>query len=189
MSWIDGLAQFLRWLVRPERAPEPPVGRPSEAPGDPLAYKLALDEAIRALEGQRASLDELRARAGILLSAALLIGALLGGPAAERSSLSYVLAAAVFLVLSVALSLLVLRPSGGWRFNVGTRALLRDYIESDQPATLAELHRSLAWFLDDDYGENQRKLKWLYRTFSAASILVAGETIMWLVAIVQPRSP
>ena len=189
MTWLEGLEQFLRWLVRPERALEPQVERSEEAPGDPVAYKLALDEAIRAVEGQRKSLDELRSRAGILLSSALLIGALLGGPASQTNSLNYVVFAASLLVLAVAASLLVLRPTGGWKFSVGTRALLRDYIESDKPATIPELHRSLAWHMDDDYLENQRKLKWLYRVFSLASILVVGETIMWLVAILQPRTP
>jgi hypothetical protein len=189
MTWLDGLEQFLRWLIRPERRIEPKTERSEEAPGDAVAYRLALDEAIRALEGQRESLDELRARAGILLSAALLIGALLGGPASQTNGLNYVTTAAVLLVLAVAASLLVLRPTGGWKFSVGTKALLRDYIESDKPATIPELHRSLAWHMDDDYAENQRRLKWLYRIFSGASILVVGETIMWLVAIMQPRTP
>jgi hypothetical protein len=189
MTWLDGLEQFLRWLIRPEGRIEPKTERSKEAPGDPDAYRLALDEAIRALEGQRGSLDELRARAGILLSAALLIGALLGGPASQTSGANYVTTAAVLLVIAVAASLLVLRPTGGWRFSVGTKALLKDYIESDKPATLPELHRSLAWYLDDDYAENQRRLKWLYRLFTGASILVVGETILWLVAIMQPRTP
>lgn len=189
MTWFDGLAQFLRWLIRPERRIEPKTERSEEAPGDAVAYRLALDEAIRALEGQRESLDELRARAGILLSAALLIGALLGGPASQTNGLNYVVAASVLLVLAVAGSLLVLRPTGGWKFSVGTKALLKDYIESDKPATVPELHRSLAWHMDDDYMENQRRLKWLYRIFTGASILVVGETIMWLVAIMQPRTP
>lgn len=189
MTWLDGLEQFLRWLVRPERRVEPVTERSEEARGDPVAYRLALDEAIRALEGQRESLDELRARAGILLSAALLVGALLGVPASQTQSLNYVLAASILLAIAVAASLLVLRPTGGWKFSVGTKALLKDYIESDPPATIPELHRSLAWHMDDDYGENQRRLKWLYRTFTTASIVVVGETIMWLIAIVQPRTP
>jgi hypothetical protein len=65
VTWVDGLEQFLRWLIRPERRIEPKTERSEEAPGEPVAYRLALDEAIRALEGQRQSLDELRARAGI----------------------------------------------------------------------------------------------------------------------------
>jgi hypothetical protein len=51
MTWLDGLAQFLRWLIRPERRIEPKTERSEEAPGDAVAYRLALDEAIRALEG------------------------------------------------------------------------------------------------------------------------------------------
>lgn len=189
MTWVDGLEQFLRWLIRPERRIEPTTERSEEAPGDPDAYRLTLDEAVRALEGQRESLDELRARAGILLSAALLIGALLGGPASQTTGVNYVTWAAALLVLGVAASLLVLRPTGGWKFSVGTKALLKDYIESDKPATMPELNRSLAWHMDEDYGENQRRLKWLYRIFTVASILVVGETVLWLVAIMQPRVP
>ncbi len=62
MTWLEGLGRFLLWLARPEQRVADPDKTSSEAPGDPIAYELALSEAIRAIEGQRKSLDELRAR-------------------------------------------------------------------------------------------------------------------------------
>ena len=50
------------------------------------AYKLAYDEAVRGLGHQQLRLDDFRARAGIVLSAAAITTSLLGARALERDS-------------------------------------------------------------------------------------------------------
>ena len=50
------------------------------------AYKLAYDEAVRGLAHQQSRLDDFRARAGIVLSAAAIATSLLGGQALQRGS-------------------------------------------------------------------------------------------------------
>jgi hypothetical protein len=187
ISWTDVCA-FARWLLWPERRVQEPPAPSSEAPGDPAAYELAYREAVRAIEGQRVTVDELRGRTGTLLSAALLVGALLGGPASQTTGQGYVVGACAFLLVALALSLVVLRPMAGWRFRVGTQRLLRDYVENAKAASIAELHRSLAWYIDADYTDNEKKLRWLYRGFAMASLCVAAETMLWLAAILQPRA-
>ena len=131
MTWLEGLGRFLLWLARPEQRVADPARTSSEAPGDPIACELALSEPIRAIEGQRKSLDELRARAGILLSTALIVGALLGGPASNTDSVWSVIIAAGFLVVTVGLALVILRPTGGWKSCVERRSRAG---ECDDPA-------------------------------------------------------
>lgn len=188
MSRLSDLRPSLgRWLLAEPTSSVPAATRLSEASGDPDAYALLYAEAVRALDGQRDGLNELRSRTGILLSSALIIGGLLGTPATAAGNATAILAASGFLAGAAAFSLYLLWPTPGWRFTMGTKSLLADYIEHVDPATMPELHRSLAWHLDKDYTDNQVKLDRLYRAFIIAGVLVLLETMMWLVAIVYPE--
>ncbi|MDA8202611.1 MAG: hypothetical protein M0Z49_07615 [Chloroflexi bacterium] len=109
----------------------------------------------------------------------------LGPPALEKGASPPVIVGAALLLLSVGAAVFVLLPSTGWRFVVGTRALLRDYIEADPPATMAELHRSLAWHLEDDWDQNQGQPTRRYVVFAVSAVAVIGETIALLTAIAQ----
>src|SRR5689334_10714906 len=98
-----------------------------EAPGDPEAYRLLYTEAVRAIEGQRLAVDELRSRSAVLLSAATLLGGFLGPQAAAKMTgnvgAAFVLGnlAGACLVLAVVVLLYVIRPTGGWRFDSDVR--------------------------------------------------------------------
>lgn len=154
------------------------------APGDVDVYKVAFDEAVRAIEGQRSSVDEIRSRSGILLSAAAIVTGFLGPSALQPGSpslVSYV--AAALLVATVAPIVFVLLPTPGWAFSIGTKNLLRDYIEADPPASMVELFRSLAWYLEVDWEANQKLLDVRYRLFTFAALALVGETMAWLIAI------
>jgi hypothetical protein len=80
------------------------------------AYKLAYDEAVRGLAHQQSRLDDFRARAGIVLSAAAIATSLLGGQALQRGSTTLWawVALACFIGVS-ALTLLLLLPRR-WEF-------------------------------------------------------------------------
>jgi hypothetical protein len=154
------------------------------APGDLDAYKVAFDEAVRAIEGQRASVDEIRTRSGILLSAAAIITGFLGPSALQPGSTFVIaLAAAALLLATVGPIVFVLLPTDGWAFSVGTKNLLRDYIEGDDPASMQELYRSLAWYLEVDWEANKELLDVRYRLFTIAALALVGETMAWLIAI------
>jgi hypothetical protein len=77
----------------------------------------------------------------------------------------------------------VLLPTQGWAFSVGTKNLLRDYVESDPPASIGELYRSLAWYLEVDWEANKELLDVRYRLFTLAALALVGETMAWLIAI------
>ncbi|HVA73455.1 MAG TPA: hypothetical protein VNF71_02680 [Acidimicrobiales bacterium] len=152
--------------------------------GDVDAYKVAFEESVRAIEGQRASVDEIRTRSGILLSAAAIITGFLGPSALQPGSTSLVsFVAAALLLATVAPVVFVLLPTQGWAFSVGTKNLLRDYIEADPPASVAELYRSLAWYLEVDWESNKQLLDERYRLFTFAALALVGETMAWLIAI------
>lgn len=180
------MIDLLRELAAPRKGAQPAS---AEAPGDLDAYKLAYEEAVRAIEGQRGSVDEVRSRAGVLLSAASLVAGFLGPSAIAANAPSWITLVASGLLLAAAiLTVIVLLPSGEWRFTIGTKRLLGDYIEADPPASAAELYRSLAWHLESDWESNRDRLHVLYRLFAGAAVCVAGETIFWLVAITQRGS-
>jgi hypothetical protein len=156
----------------------------SHAPGDLDAYKIAFDEAVRAIEGQRASVDEIRTRSGILLSAAAIITGFLGPSALQPGSPFIVsIVAAILLLATVGPIVFVLLPTQGWAFSVGTKNLLRDYIEGEEPASIEELYRSLAWYVEVDWETNKELLDVRYRLFTVAALALVGETMAWLIAI------
>jgi hypothetical protein len=179
---VLGMIAALRWLLKVLAKPEPV--QLTEASGDPAAYELAYREARRALDLQVASLDGLRSRAGLVLSAAALIAGFLGPTAILQTTVRWLLIVGGGCFVGAALlSIGLLLGVGNWRAVVGTRELLANYIESNHPASVPEIHRSLAWQMEDDWERNERRLRILNRLLGVAGALVGAETIVWLVAI------
>jgi hypothetical protein len=82
----------------------PVAGGSNEAPGDPAAYELLFEEAVRGVEGQRQSLDELRYRAGILISTATLVAGFVGPTALAADAPARIEVTAVGLLLLAVLT-------------------------------------------------------------------------------------
>jgi hypothetical protein len=113
------------------------------------AYKLAYNEAVRGLAHQQSRLDDLRARSGILLSAAAIATSLLGGKALEDGSPTFWVWAALACFIGVsALALLLLMPRE-WEFTAVPRRIIGIYIETDEPLPLNMIHRDLALHMKD----------------------------------------
>ena len=94
----------------------------AEAPGNPLAYELAFTEAVRALETQNASLDGVRNRAGIVISAAAIVAGFLGPATLHADAWGYV-AAILFVAACVgAIDVLQLASNGLVRLLGGRQA-------------------------------------------------------------------
>jgi hypothetical protein len=151
--------------------------------GDPAGYELAYREATRTIETQTASLDGLRGRAGTLITAAALVAGFLGprsGASAPANFLEFV--AGIALVTAAALGVSLLLPLKTWRPTVDAHRLLADYIESDPPASLAEIHRSLAYHMQDDWKQNEDSLKTLNKRLAVAAGAIVVETVAWLIA-------
>lgn len=147
------------------------------------AYKLAYDEAVRSLAHQQARLDDLRTRAGIVLSAAAIATSLLSGKALEDGSLTlWVWTAFACFVGVSALALLVLLPRR-WEFTAVPRRIIGFYIETDQPLPLPMIHRDLALHMEDSYVRNELGLDTMLLRFRLALGLLALEVVAWTVDI------
>lgn len=178
----------------------------TEGAGAPEAYALLFDEAVRNLSAQEASLDELRARAGVMLSAAGVVAAFLGSAtltvasalnteataaASGRATDWHVLVAiyvgivvAIFLTFwSCRLFVGLLPARKGWVFRVGTTDLLKHYIESPEPASLPVIHRSLAWYFEASEKKNETELNKLYDQFRNGARFFTASLVLWFVLL------
>ena len=70
-----------------------------------------------------------------------------------------------------------------WRWGIDAWVLLRDYIEADEPATLDEIRRSLAWYMQDDANHNAEQLRRLFTALTIAVAAIGVERSAWAVAL------
>jgi len=108
-----------------------------------LLYKVAYDEAVRALSEQQAEIDSFRTRGGMLLSAAAITTSFLGAQSLQGSnaSLSAWLALMTFGGVA-ALSLALLWPFV-WQVTMDPLEVVSIYVKSEHPAASEVLHREL----------------------------------------------
>jgi hypothetical protein len=148
-----------------------------------LLYKVAYDEAVRALSEQQATIDSFRNRAGLLLSAAAVTTSFLGAQALDGGSLSlFSWLALISFVAVAAASLAILWPRE-WDATANPRDVIKGYIESAEPVSIEELHRELAFHMRGSYLGNREDLRKLIVFFQVASVLLAVEVSFWIVAI------
>lgn len=148
-----------------------------------LLYKVAYDEAVRALADQRAVVESLRTRAGLLFSAAAVTTSFLGAQAFQGGDpvLASWLALGCFIaVATTSLAILWPRP---WEGAANPREMIEAYVESAEVAPVEDLHRDLSIFLHSSYLENRKGLEQLAAFLQAASGLLTIEVALWMVAI------
>jgi hypothetical protein len=141
-------------------------------------FRLAYDEAVRALRAQADEHGSLRTRAGTILAASLVVTSFFGGQAVARNapagSLGWL--AVITFVLAGVFSLGVLFPSD-LRFasDVGEVVSL---IENASPTNdpYRELSLSLASRLDS----NRQRIAAMRWTFRASAVAVLTETVFWI---------
>ena len=148
-----------------------------------ILYKVAYDEAVRALSAQQSTIDSFRTRAGLLLSAAAITTSFLGAQALDssESNPSAWLAMTGFVGVAV-VSLAILWPRR-WEFTANPRDVIETYIEADRPVSIEELHRDLSLHMHNSYADNRRGLEQLAIFFQLASGLLTVEVVLWIVAI------
>ena len=157
----------------------------SSAPQEDPRYRFVYDEAVRLIDHQEETLDNLRSRAGLLLAATSVATSFLGA-AALRDDQSAGwwggIAIALFAVVGVLLVGLLL-PLPNWKFRFGVSQLLTDYVEGTSPAQLNEMYRELALHLESNHVENNGRLKWMWLVFQLAALMLCFEVIAWLLAL------
>ncbi|HET7443509.1 MAG TPA: hypothetical protein VFJ57_02490 [Solirubrobacterales bacterium] len=148
-----------------------------------ILYRVAYDEAVRALSEQQSVIDSFRTRAGLVLSAAAITTSFLGAHALEGGNSPWTawLALAVFVSVAI-VSLGILWPRR-WEFTANPRDVIQTYIEAEKPAPIDELHRDLSLHMHDSYSTNRRGLEQLAAFFQIACGLLASEVVLWIAAI------
>jgi hypothetical protein len=144
----------------------------------PPDFRLAYEEAVRALRAQADEHSSLRTRAGTILATSLVVTSFFGGQAVARnasaSSLGWL--AVVAFVLAGVFSLGVLFPSD-LRFasDVGDVVSL---IENESPTR--DAYRELSLALARRLDANARRIVAMRWTFRASAVAVLTETVLWI---------
>jgi hypothetical protein len=148
-----------------------------------ILYRVAYDEAVRALAEQQAEIDSFRSRAGLLLSTAAITTSFLGAQSFDGGSLTVTswLALLAF-VGAAAISLAILWPHP-WQHSAGSRAVVASYIEGEKPALIDELHRDLSIHMHTSYVANRIGAQQLALLLQIASGLLTLEVILWIITI------
>jgi hypothetical protein len=149
---------------------------------DPLA-KMVLDEAVRGLDMQSETLNELRGRTGVLIAAATVASALLGATALERHPVTYGVNLAALCVFGVVIffCLCALWPSDEWAFVYNAKTLDETYFEKRVDSTQA--CRSMALGHAKHRESNKRKLKWRFWFFRIACVSLTANVVLWFLSI------
>jgi hypothetical protein len=142
------------------------------------SFRLAYDEAVRALRAQADEHASLRTRAGTILATSLVVTSFFGGQAVARnapaSSLAW-LAVGAFLLAGIS-SLGVLFPTD-LRFASEVHEVV-SLIENASPTQ--EPHRELSLSLARRFDSNRRRVDAMRWTFRASAVAVLAETVLWI---------
>lgn len=143
-------------------------------------YRIAYNEAVRALQ-QQSMIDSLRTRAGLLLSAAAITTSFLGAQALNGGGpgVTTWLALASFVSLSVAV-LVILCPHR-LEFTANPANVIENYIETEEPLSVPEIHRDLSLHMHGSYADNLAGQKQLASRFRLAGVLLTIEVILWII--------
>lgn len=138
--------------------------------------ELAFDLSLRALAQQEAVLNELRARAGALLTATAIVTSFLGGRALDQHDhRSLAIAGFALAIASLLLSVYVLAPKADLDFALSGPRVYEHFAE--QQADLDEVKRTLAYWNQGAYDGNQEVvdalIRWFRRAIGALVLAVA----------------
>jgi hypothetical protein len=149
-----------------------------------LLYKVAYDEAVRALSEQRGEIDSFRSRAGLLFSSAAVAASFLGSQALRDGTANLASWLALFCFVAVAAASLAILWPRKWEGKANPRDLIETYIELPQPAPIENLHRDLAIHMHNSYMENRLELEQFVFLLQFVSGLLTLEVILWMFALV-----
>lgn len=149
---------------------------------------VAYDEAHKAVDGQAATLTNIRTNAGTLLAAATIVTSFLGGQALGQPTVSggrvtkTTIGALGWLAIVAFVSVAALTVAVLWprqmKFDMEAGPILdstagQDVEEADGKAVLAR-------YWDNNYDFNQAKLDRMFRLYTAACVLLGAEAICWI---------
>jgi hypothetical protein len=133
--------------------------------------------------------DELRSRAGTLISAAAITTSFFGSQVLNRGvpPIAWV-AIGAFVALGFSV-LMTLWPRHDWQYALSASKLIATYVESSEngPQPLAVVHRDLALHMDASAAQNGNQLRTLMRALRIGALLLMVEVVAWVVALARPH--
>jgi hypothetical protein len=152
------------------------------------AYRLAYEEAKRALEDQERAVTELRTRAGALIAAAAITTSFFGGQALSQDDVTLLswIAIACFIALGLAV-VAILWPRRDWEFALAPEKFIATYVEPDEgePLPLHLIHRDLALHMGNSAALNRGQLGQLMSVFRIGALLLVSEVVAWVGVLVS----
>ncbi|HEX8050685.1 MAG TPA: hypothetical protein VF504_04390 [Solirubrobacterales bacterium] len=148
-----------------------------------ILYRVAYEEAVRALAEQQAEIDSFRSRAGLLLSSTAITTSFLGAQSFDGGSFtatSWLALAAFAGVAAISLAILLPRP---WEVTTNPREVIEPYIRREDPTPIDELHRELSFHMHNSYAENRLGLQRFTLFLQIASALSALEIVFWIITL------
>jgi hypothetical protein len=151
------------------------------APVEDPRLKLIYEEAIRGWSLQSSVLDELRNRAGVLLSAATVASAFLGSAdlADHKTITTLGIIAIVAFGAVVVLCVSVLWPTGKWCFTHSASGLIGAYVKPGKP--IDYMHEQMALATDEYRTKNDTRLARRFCAFRLAAIAVGADVVLWII--------
>jgi hypothetical protein len=140
-------------------------------------------EALRGLLQQQAAIESLHARAGTLIFAASFASSLLGSRALIAGVPIWNWIAIGLLFAIGALAVVMLWPYYNLSFRFDTADLLERYVDVPRPASMAEIHRSLALQVKADWARNGRIVRRIREAFQLALVLLLFMILAWFISI------
>jgi hypothetical protein len=163
-----------------------PIVRHSGSVPDDDPNAIAYDEALRLIAGQESALDNLRARAGTVLTVASISTSFLGAQALRQPKPfddGWTQVAILSFVALAALSLVLLLPYKWVGFYRSPKIIVADYIEAEDPVkpfSTSEMRRDLALHIEKKFEKHSTRMAWLFVAFALSCALVIVETVAWL---------
>jgi hypothetical protein len=151
---------------------------------DDPRLEFVYQEALRGLLQQQAAVESMHNRAATLIFAAAFASSLLGGRAlADGLNGGWEWLGVVLLLGIGILAVVVLWPYYNLSFRFDAQELLDSYVDTESPATMAEMHRALALRIKVDWQANGRLVRRMREAFQVALVLLLLDLLAWLLAI------
>jgi hypothetical protein len=148
-----------------------------------ISFRVAYEEAVRALRSQADTFNGIRQRASTVLATSMVVTAFFGGQAVTRgaapSSTGWL--AVVAFVATGVLSVLVLFPSDP-PFETETEAVVT-LVEHAPPGS--EPLRELALMLSSQHSDNRGRIARLEWIFRVASVALLVEVLLWILFLAE----
>jgi hypothetical protein len=145
--------------------------------------KLAFEQSAKALTAQVATVDNVRARIGVILGSGNVATAFLGKDVITRGvptdgepSTAFLIGAGAFVVFVLA-CLYGLIPRGDWGFDVSSDAVLSRGEPGSGMADMGAVYRDLAKWQEYYFDGNADRLKGLWTALGVAIVAIAVELV------------